>query len=62
MARVRNNGEAPGIDGVAFEQLERQEGGTAGWLRGVQEEYCLNTKANFEFDRVVRICRKGKRP
>ena len=43
MARVRSNDGAPGIDGVTFEQIERQEGGIQGWLAGLQEE--LRTKS-----------------
>jgi RNA-directed DNA polymerase len=43
MARVRGNGGAPGIDGVAFEQIESQEGGLGRWLERLQEE--LRTKS-----------------
>ena len=43
MARVRSNDGAPGIDGVTFEQIEKQEGGIQGWLGRLQEE--LRTKS-----------------
>ena len=43
MARVRANQGAPGIDGIAFEQLERQEGGTAKLLGQLRED--LRTKS-----------------
>jgi RNA-directed DNA polymerase len=42
MGRVRSNDGAPGIDGVAFEQIELQEGGIERWLEGLREE--LRTK------------------
>jgi RNA-directed DNA polymerase len=38
VARVRGNGGAPGLDGVTFEQIEKQEGGLNGWVKGLQEE------------------------
>jgi RNA-directed DNA polymerase len=43
MARVRNNDGAPGIDGITFEQIEKQEGGLERWLGELQEE--LRTKS-----------------
>jgi RNA-directed DNA polymerase len=43
MARVRSNAGAPGLDGVTFEQLEKQEGGIRKWLERLQEE--LRTKS-----------------
>jgi RNA-directed DNA polymerase len=43
MVRVRSNDGAPGIDGVTFEQIEKQEGGIQGWLGRLQEE--LRTKS-----------------
>lgn len=43
MARVRRNDGAPGIDGVTFEQIDRQEGGVGRWLGQLQEE--LRTKS-----------------
>ena len=43
VTRVRSNKGAPGIDGVTFEQIEKQEGGTGEWLRGLQE--ALRTKS-----------------
>ena len=43
MARVRRNGGAPGIDGVTFEQIERQEGGLGRWREQRREE--LRTKS-----------------
>jgi RNA-directed DNA polymerase len=43
MGRVRDNGGAPGIDGVTFEQIEQQEGGTRRWLEELREE--LRTKS-----------------
>jgi RNA-directed DNA polymerase len=42
VARVRSNDGAPGLDGVTFERIEKQEGGLAGWVKGLQEE--LRTK------------------
>jgi len=42
MARVRDNDGAPGIDGVTFERIDKQEGG-AGRLERLQEE--LRTKS-----------------
>jgi hypothetical protein len=36
MRHVRSNGGAPGLDGVTFEQLEKQEGGIAKWLEQLQ--------------------------
>ena len=41
--RVRKNKGAPGVDGVTFEQIEKQEGGTNEWLRRLQED--LRTKS-----------------
>jgi hypothetical protein len=43
MARVRNNRGAPGVDGVTFEQMETQEGGTAKFLEELRED--LRTKS-----------------
>jgi len=43
VARVRGNDGAPGIDGVTFEQIEKQEGGIEMWLQGLREE--LRTKS-----------------
>ena len=43
MARVRSNDGAPGIDGVTFERIEKQEGGIERWLGQLQEE--LRTKS-----------------
>jgi RNA-directed DNA polymerase len=43
IAKVRSNKGAAGIDGITFEQIERQEGGIAGWLEKLQEE--LRTKS-----------------
>ena len=43
MVRVRSNDGAPGIDGVTFEQIEKQEGGLERWLGELQEE--LRTKS-----------------
>ena len=43
MARVRGNDGAPGIDGVTFEQIDKQEGGVGRWLGQLQEE--LRTKS-----------------
>jgi RNA-directed DNA polymerase len=43
IAKVRSNKGAAGIDGITFEQLERQEGGIVGWLEKLQEE--LRTKS-----------------
>lgn len=43
VARVRSNDGAPGLDGVTFEQIEKQEGGLDGWVKGLQEE--LRTKS-----------------
>ena len=51
MERVRDNGGAPGIEcafnscanGVTFEQIELQEGGTRRWLEELREE--LRTKS-----------------
>jgi hypothetical protein len=43
MARVRNNDGAPGIDGITFEQIEKQEVGLERWLGELQEE--LRTKS-----------------
>ena len=43
VARVRGNDGAPGLDGVTFEQIEKQAGGLAGWVQGLQEE--LRTKS-----------------
>jgi RNA-directed DNA polymerase len=37
-ARVRGNDGAPGIDGVTFKQIEKQEGGLGEWLKGLQSE------------------------
>jgi len=42
-ARVRSNDGAPGLDGLTFERIELQEGGTARWLEQLQEE--LRTKS-----------------
>ena len=42
-ARVRGNDGAPGIDGVTFEQIDKQEGGVVRWLGELQEE--LGTKS-----------------
>ena len=38
MERVRSNDGAPGIDGITFEQIEKQEGGIERWLERLQEE------------------------
>jgi RNA-directed DNA polymerase len=38
MRRVRSNGGAPGVDGVSFERIETQEGGTAKFLEKLREE------------------------
>lgn len=38
MARVRGKAGAPGIDGITFEQIEKQEGGVVGWLEGLGAE------------------------
>jgi RNA-directed DNA polymerase len=43
MARVRANQGAPGIDGISFEQIELQEGGTAKFLEQLRED--LRTKS-----------------
>ena len=43
VTRVRGNDGAPGLDGVTFEQIEKQEGGLPGWVKGLQEE--LRTKS-----------------
>jgi RNA-directed DNA polymerase len=43
MARVRGNHGAPGIDGVTFERIEKQEGGAEQWLERLREE--LRTKS-----------------
>jgi RNA-directed DNA polymerase len=43
MARVRDNDGAPGIDGVTFERIDKQEGGVGRWLGQLQEE--LRTKS-----------------
>jgi RNA-directed DNA polymerase len=43
MARVRGNDGAPGVDGVTFEQIDKQEGGVVRWLGQLQEE--LRTKS-----------------
>src|SRR5260221_10689373 len=43
MARVRNNRGAPGVDGVTFEQIATQEGGTAKFLEQLRED--LRTKS-----------------
>lgn len=42
-ARVRGNGGAPGIDGITFEQIQKQEGGLGRWLDALQQE--LRTKS-----------------
>ena len=42
VAQVRSNDGAPGIDGVSFEQIEKQEGGLKRWLEQLQQE--LRTK------------------
>jgi retron-type reverse transcriptase len=39
MARVRSNRGAPGVEGVTFEQIERQEGGTAKFLEELREDF-----------------------
>lgn len=47
-ARVRDNAGAPGIDGVSFVQIERQEGGLRGWLEQLREElstHCYRPQA-----------------
>ncbi len=38
VARVRGNDGAPGLDGVTFERIEKQEGGLDGWVKGLQED------------------------
>ena len=43
MTRVRANRGAPGIDGITFEQIELQEGGTAKFLGQLRED--LRTKS-----------------
>ncbi len=40
--RVRANGGAPGVDGVSMGQIERSDGGAAGFLEGIQQ--ALQTK------------------
>ncbi len=43
MVQVRGKDGAPGIDGVTFEQIEKQEGGIQKWLECLREE--LRTKS-----------------
>ena len=43
VSRVRSNQGVPGVDGVTFELIEKQEGGTGEWLQKLQEE--LRTKS-----------------
>jgi RNA-directed DNA polymerase len=43
MARVRAKRGAAGVDGVTFEQIEKQEGGLGSWLEQLREE--LRTKS-----------------
>jgi RNA-directed DNA polymerase len=38
MARVRAKRGAAGVDGVTFEQIEKQEGGLGSWLEQLREE------------------------
>lgn len=41
--RVRQNGGAPGIDGVTFEQIEGSEGGIERFLQGIHESLANKT-------------------
>jgi RNA-directed DNA polymerase len=52
MGRVRSKGGAPGIDGVTFEQIEKQEGGLERWLEQLWEE--LRSK-NYRPQAVRRV-------
>jgi RNA-directed DNA polymerase len=41
--RVRENDGSPGIDGISFEDIEKLEGGTETFLKGIQEKLIKKT-------------------